>query len=211
MKKELLLKEDERAAQADTPENPVALTTHNTLSRPAKDSVDDQIDALMIKYEKSSVRSKNETSLEESLKLLDLKFLIEQEEAESEDNEADEAPKTDTDDEVQDPSGSEDVTVTEPAEEILIPDLDVDEFTHRVVRLVSNYENLLRVEEAIINRAKNYLDENYGDVFVNAFLENLRDKFGLETDEFSNDDDRKTDDKYAVGAFAAGTGSPTGG
>ena len=44
MKKELLLKEDEAAQQADTPENPVALTTQNQLSRPAKDSVDDQID-----------------------------------------------------------------------------------------------------------------------------------------------------------------------
>ena len=80
MKKELLLKEDEAAQQADTPENPVALTTQNQLSRPAKDSVDDQIDALLLRYEKSSVREKSAISIDESLKSLNLKFLIEQEE-----------------------------------------------------------------------------------------------------------------------------------
>lgn len=210
MKKELLLREDEQSAQADTPENPVALTTQNQLSRPAKDSVDDQIDALLLKYEKSSVRDKKPISLEESLNQLDLKFLIEQEaEAEPDAEPADDTKEVE--DEVQDPSGSEDMTVSEPEEEVLVPDLDIDDFTHRVVRLVSNYENLLRVEEAVINRAKNFLDENYGDVFVNSFLQNLRDKFGLETDEFSSDKPQEVEDTYAVGAFAGGTGSPTGG
>tara|TARA_B100000700_G_scaffold320643_1_gene418310 strand:- start:530 stop:1171 length:642 start_codon:yes stop_codon:yes gene_type:complete len=213
MKKELLLKEDEAAQQADTPENPVALTTQNQLSRPAKDSVDDQIDALLLRYEKSSVREKSAISIDESLKSLNLKFLIEQEEEadEIEAPDADTDTDTDTGDEAQDPSGSEDMTVSEPEDDVLVPDLDIDEFTNRVVRLVSNYENLLRVEEAVINRAKNFLDENYGDVFVNAFLENLRDKFGLETDEFADEDDRVDDDKYAVGAFAGGTGAPAGG
>ena len=31
-----------------------------------------------------------------------------------------------------------------------------------------NYKNLLRVEDVIINRVKNFLDENYGDVFVDT-------------------------------------------
>lgn len=213
MEKELLLVEDEQAAQADTPEDPVALTTQNQLSRPARDSVDDQIDALLLKYEKSSVRDKKPISLEESLNKLDLKFLIEQEE----EPDADPAPTPDadadagSDEEAQDPSGSEDMTVSEPEEEVLVPDLDIDDFTHRVIRLVSNYENLLRVEEAVINRAKNFLDENYGDVFVNTFLQNLRDKFGLETDEFSSSKEEEVEDTYAVGAFAGGTGSTAGG
>ena len=52
MKKDTsILKEDEDAQKADTPENPVSLNTSSQKARPTRDSVDDQIDALLIRYE----------------------------------------------------------------------------------------------------------------------------------------------------------------
>ena len=119
--------------------------------------------------------------------------------------EDDEAESTD------EPAGSEDMTVSEPAEDVEVPNLDVDKFTMKVVRLVKNFQNLLNIEEAIINRTKNFLDDNYGEAFVREFTDNLSQKYGLEVKEFDNIDD-VSDENFAVGAFAGGTGSlPTGG
>ena len=214
-----ILLEDEKEKEAATPENPVTLQQPAQKARPSKDSIDDQVDALILRYEASSIReSEKNVSLDESLKSLNLKFLLEQEEEDPEPAGDDpmEAPpggdagEGEEDTEPADPSGSEDMEVTQPAEEQGIPDLDIDAFSRRVVRLVVNYENLLKVEEAIINRAKNFLDENYGDVFVNTFLENLRSKYGLETEEFDNVPDL-SDENFAVGAFAGGTGGLGGG
>ena len=53
------------------------------------------------------------------------------------------------------------------------------------------------------------LDENYGEVFVSEFMNNLSSKYGLETQEF--DVPEVSDDVYAVGAFAGGTGGLGGG
>ena len=201
----------------DTPDTALALREPKTRARPAKDSIDDQVDALLLRYETSSIRK--ETTLKESLKNLDLKFLIEQEEETMEDVPMDEPADADAGDapteepegeEAPEPSGSEDMKVTEPATDTEIPDLGIDMFTMRVVRLVNNCQNLLRIEEAVINRAKSFLDENYGEVFVNEFMESLNQKYGLELEEFSNIPD-VSDDAFAVGAFAGGTGGLGGG
>ena len=64
---------------------------------------------------------------------------------------------------------------------------------------------MLRVEEAICNRVKHFLDQNYGDKFVQRYVEILANQYGIEMSEF--DDERATqDDNFAVGAFAGGTG-----
>ena len=213
-----LLKEQEApAAQgADTPEDPVSMREPKLRDSPAKDSVDDQIDALLLRYETSSIRS--EPSLNESLKSLNLKFLLEQEEEEPIDEPADEAPadtpaaeeEAPTEENLE-PEGSEKISVTAPAEEQEIPDLDIDRFANRVVRILNNYQSLLNVEEAVLNRAKTFLDENYGDAFVQAFNDTLMQNYGIESVEFDNVPE-VGEDVYAVGAFAGGTGSlPSGG
>ena len=150
-----------------TPDTALSLREPKARARPAKDSIDDQVDALLLRYESSSIRK--EVTLKESLQNLDLKFLIEQEEELEEPADvepAGDAPADAPEGEVPeepDPSGSDDMKVTEPADEPETPDLDIDMFTMRVVRLVNNYQNLLRIEEAVINRAKSFLDENYGE------------------------------------------------
>lgn len=222
---EQLLQEQEeetpKEAGVNTPDSPMTLREPKTRARPAAGSVDDQIDALLLRYESASIRK--EASLKESLRDLNLRFLLEQDEEEPPPEEpppaADPAPAADptadmpadeANDTPEDPASSEDMTVTSPADDQNVPDLDVDKFTVRVVRLVNNYQNLLNIEESIINRTKNFLDENYGEVFVQEFLDNLSSKYGLELQEFDNIPD-VSDDNFAVGAFAGGTGGLGGG
>ena len=205
----------------DTPDSPISLREPKQKARPAADSVDDQIDALILRYESASIKEEKAVEINESLRKLNLKFLLEQDDeppAEedpppAEEPAADAAPADDAgadESEEQNPAGSEDMSVTEPASDQNTPDLDVDKFAKRTVRLVNNYKNLLNIEEAIINRAKNFLDENYGEVFVNEFLETLSTKYGLDLDEFTDIPD-VSDDNFAVGAFAGGTGGLGGG
>ncbi len=204
--------EGEKEAGVDTPDTPMSVRDSDTRARPAKDSVDDQIDALILRYEMGSIREKS--NVNESLKNLDLKFLFEQEEPEGDapeegDLPPDEPPAEEPAEDIE-PAGSDDMQVTEPADSQNIPNLDIDKFAMRIVRLVNNYENLLRVEEAVINRAKTFLDENYGEVFVDEFMNSLSQKYGIELEEF-NDVPDISDEQFAVGAFAGGTGGLGGG
>mgnify|MGYP003651150887 FL=1 len=191
----------------DTTESSVNVTDSNLKARKALDSLDDQIDALILRYEASSIRDTGD--INESLKNKSLKYLLEQEEPDDSAEEPPGEPDTQAPKAAPDPVGSEEMTVSEPGE-ALIPDLDIDAFAARSVRLISNYRSLLRVEEAIINRVKHFLDENYGDKFVQRYTEILEKQYGLTVSEFA--DERKIkDDNFAVGAFAGGTGGLGGG
>ena len=196
----------------NSPETSMNMTDTKLKARKALDSIDDQVDALILRYEASSIREEEEKDVT-SLKESSLKYLFEQEEenpaAETEaggdtggDADTEEAPS---------PEGSEKMTVKKPAEDDMpVPDLDIDAFAARTVRLIKNYKSLLRIEEAIGNRIKHFLDENYGDKFVQRYLEILLNQYGLEFTEF--EDERKIeDDDFAVGAFAGGTGGLGGG
>ena len=202
--------EDKDVNDKDATEGNVSVEDSGLKSRQSKDSVDDQIDALILKYENSSIEEK-EDSLMESIARQSLKYLLleqdeEVEEEPVEDEEADEVPVTD------DPTGTEDVSVAAPAASELIPNLNIDKFTKRCVRLIVNHRNLLRIEEAIINRVKNFLDEHYGDAFVSDFLDVLETQHGISIEEFKDEvlNSQEPDVPYAVGANAGGTGGGGG-
>ena len=204
----LLFEEEERLP--DAPENPVRLSKSGDVvkARKSTDSVDNQIDSLILMYEQKAIREKD--VINESLTSMSLKMLFEQEE-ELEDlpEEEEELPEEEEEMDTAEPEGSEKMDVKEPAKEDEIPDIDIDEFTIKIARLVMNHNNLLRVEDAIINRTKKFLDENYGDRFVAKYLQILDEQFGLKVDEFSNID-YPEEDNFAVGANPAGAGM-TGG
>ena len=199
-------------ASIDSPESSMIMTSTKMKARKALDSVDDQIDALILRYEASSIREEEEERAIASLNERSLGFLVEQEEEPLDDAlggdagaEVEEEPVDDIE-----PTGSEKMDVDKPAEDQPIPDLDLDAFAARTVRLINNHKSLLRMEEAIGNRIKHFLDENYGDKFVQRYLEILDSQYGLSFEQF--DDERKTEDeKFAVGANAAGTGGMGGG
>ena len=199
--------------QIDTPETSMKMSDSKLKARKALDSVDDQIDALILRYEASSIREeKLDSGIMESLSKNNLSYLLEQEagaeadlpeppdEAEEEPTEPAAAPT---------PVGSEKMDVEEPGDE-LVPDLDIDAFAARTVRLIVNHKSLLRIEEAIGNRIKNFLDENYGEKFVQRYIDILENQYGITLEEFK-DEREIADDNFAVGAFAGGTGGLGGG
>ena len=208
--------EDDKKDFSDAPEKSLHLKDKKVKARKALDSIDDQIDALLIKYEKDSIRSDEEETLEESIRKLNLKYLlVEQEEAPPEDLSGDDAAAPAEPETAPDPTGSEAIDASAPGEE-LIPDLDIDKFAAKTVRLIANYDNLLRVEEAIVNRVKHYLDQNYGDKHVKRYLEILDTQFGLETYEYelgdsSDVNEPNPDEDYGLGANPSGAGMSGGG
>jgi hypothetical protein len=190
-----LLFEQEEEDLGDAPEGAVS-TVSEPKARKADDSVDDQIDSLILLYEKRAIRDGED--IMESLKNTSLRYLFEQEE-----EPAEEEPAEETDTESSSPVGSEEMTA-DPAEKEIVPDLDIDKFTIKVARLIMNHRQLLDVENAIINRTKNFLDENYGDKFVVRYLDILDEQFGISPKEFQLS--YTEDVPYAVGANPSGAG-----
>ena len=105
-----LLLEKKEEDMSDAPEGTV-MTSSEPKARKAADSVDDQIDSLILMYEKRAIRD-DETNLMEALRSSSLKYLFEQEEDAPEEEPADaEAEPA----EPSSPVGSEEVTA-KPAE-----------------------------------------------------------------------------------------------
>jgi hypothetical protein len=189
------------------------------VTRLEKDSADDQIDSFILKFEKDSISSEDsETkSLNESLKNLSLRALLMEQAEDEEDVEddpdaadepADEPDAGEDAEEVEDPppedSSASDV---EPAESLPKPPLNIDAFTKRVARLAMNHETLLDIKTVIVNRAMNFLLDNYDQEHVDEMREILDSQFDFDLDGGKEIPEAP----YAVGAFQGGTGQMGGG
>ena len=197
---------EEAEQDIDVPEGDLDVAGE-PVARKADDSVDDQIDSLILMYEKESIRDDEDMtdndSINESLIKLSLKTLLREQE-----EEATEEPAEEPAEEPPSPTGSEEMTA-KAAKQQKVPDIDIDKFTIDIARLVMNYKQLLDVEKAIVNRTKNFLDENYGDVFVERFLDTLQEQFGISHKEFDVKYGSQ-DAPFAVGANPAGAGNVGG-
>lgn len=143
---------------------------------PSATSVDEQIDALLVQYENLSVPSEEEI-VQEIVNKGSLKFILEQEaeeevEAEVEEEEPAEAPAEEVEDEAE-----------EEVVEEKMPNLDIGTFAVKVARLAEMPEKILDLKDAIINRAVQYLVENYDEQVAKDFEEALMDKFQLAVPE----------------------------
>ena len=150
---------------------------------PSPSSVDQQIDELLLQYEKLSLPDRAD-SLDEALTTRSLKFILEQEEVDAE-VDVEEAPpedegevEVDYTDEVEETEEEDE----EPAEEKL-PDLDIANFALKVARLAEIPEKVLDLKDAVINRAIQYLKSNYNDNVAKDFEAALMDKFQLAVPE----------------------------
>ena len=194
-----LLKEDAGAESVD-------VSTENELpgTRLAKDSVDDQIDSYLIKYESDSIMAE-EDSLAESLRSLTLSGLLSEapgDEDEEGGGEGD-APEEKPDE----PAGSEDVKAEEEPPEVKKLPLDLDSFCKKIARLAGNAEYLLDTRQVVINRALNYVLDNYDQEHVDKMIEIFDTQFNFNIE----DSDTPPETPYAVGAWAGGTGGLGGG
>ena len=171
--------------------------------RLSRNSVDDQIDSMILKFEKESIKDKDDDALEESLKLGTLNaLLVEQEDADEAEEEEEE--KAD------DPAGSEEVDVDSPAEQTLKPKLDVDVFSKKVARLALNAPTLLDAPTVVVNRAVDFLINNYDQEHVDRMIDVLNNQFDFKLGKERDEHERAV----AVGAFGGSEGgaapSPAG-
>ena len=169
------------------------------VTRLSRDSVDDQIDSMILKFEKESITDEEDELLEAIFETKSLKALITEQEDEEDDEES----------EADEPAGSEDVQVDEPAEATLKPKLDVDIFSKKVARLALNSSTLLDPATVIVNRAINFLSKNYDQAHVDRMVDILNTQF-----DFNLGKERDTNDRaIAVGAFGGSEGgaAPAGG
>lgn len=144
------------------------------------DSVDDQIDALIIRYEQDSIESGEQAEEErmlESLHNMSMRFLLE------EDPPADPAAEPPA----EEPAGSETPKADPEPPEAKKPPLDIDLFTKKVARLVMNANSLLNIEEVIISRAMEFLKKNYGKNYVEQMQDILDNQFDFDLTGDRND------------------------
>lgn len=146
-------------------------------SRQSLNSVDDQVDSYILRFESESIKKSDDEIIMEMLRTRSLRFLLEEEET---------APPAQGEEEAEAEPAEDSATAKKDLPDVKTrPPLDIDAFTKKVVRLVMNYQNLLKIEPAIINRATAFLEKNYGKDYVdqmNDILETQFD-FNLEGEE----------------------------
>ena len=169
---------------------------------PAPDSVDQQIDELLLQYEKLSLPDESD-ELQEALKKASLRFILEQEEVEVDAEEEEEAP-------AEEPADEEEADDEAEADVTKLPDLDIATFALKVARLAEVPEKVLDLKVAIINRAIQYLQSNYDDNVAKEFESALMDRFQLAVPE-EEVQTLVASDLPAPPAVGAGPGGGAGG
>lgn len=161
-----LIKEAEEESQEVS-----SLEDSKNATRLSKDSVDDQIDSMIIKFESEAMSDPDLDALKESLSTFKMgSILLEQ------DAEADAAADADADADNEE-SPEEETPELEPPPESNVPPIDMDSFTKRVARLAMSHEVLLDVKTVVINRAIEFLSENYTQEQIEEFKEILDEQF----------------------------------
>lgn len=186
----LMLLEQEDNAEGDEPDEV------------SSSSVDEQIDKLLLQYEKLSVPDE-EQALQEMINKGSLRFILEQEEPEEEAEEEEAAEDTDEED-----AEAEEEEADAPEEEA--PSIDIGTFAAKVARLAEMPEKVLDLKSAIINRAVQYLQENYDDNVAKDFEEALLDRFQMAVPE-TEIENLVASDLPAPPAVGAGSGGAAGG
>lgn len=159
------------------------------VTRLSRDSVDDQIDSMILKFEKESILDEDDELLESIFEVRSLRTLILEQEEEDE-------PEPD------EPAGSEDVEAEEPAEKMLKPKLNLDAFSKKVARLALNSGDLLDPATVVVNRAINFLLKNYDQSHVDKMVDILNTQFDFNLGKEREENDRAV----AVGAFGGSEG-----
>jgi len=176
----------------------------------AKDSADDQIDSLLLKF-LSTARPDEE---EDEAVAVDVDFVSEALYSHKLFKLIFEAPEGDTLDpagEEEAPEGSEKIETEEESEPDK-PKIDIDKFALKVANLIKNYDNILKIDMAILNRAKKFLDDNENEEHVDRFLDILQTQHDIKIKKFNRQgDDAGVDVPSGMGAYDAGSGGGAAG
>lgn len=165
-------------------------TSLNESSGFVTDSIDDQVDSVLLKYESDCI----------------LDFEIEESylrEAPGDDATQDDVP-ADNSDAADDLTGDKDDEEPDVERDPLQPRIDLHKFAGKVSRLASNYDSLLNMPIAIVNRAKNYLEQNYNQAVADEFAEIMEREFDIPIEQDDTTEPREK--PMAPGAAASGLG-----
>lgn len=177
-------------------------TDRKSRPRLSKDSVDDQIDSILLKYESDCIVGMDEeaSGVQESL----------MREAEDDDEDQEKpkielgAPEDEKAEEIQSQTADKDKVEPDVEADPLTPKIDLKMFCGKVSRLATNYDALLDMPIAIVNRARNYLKQNYSEALADEFAEIMERDFDI---KLKHDDTSEPVEKpMAVGAGATGLG-----
>ena len=175
------------------------------VTRLSRDSADDQIDSLILKFETDSIKGEDESMFESSLSDFSLLSIIsEQVDEELEDAESDAIEDAEDEElESDEPADSTEVDIKEPADKLKKPKLNVDSFSKRIARLALNHDSLLDVPTVIINRGVTFLKENYDQEHVDKMVDILNNQFDFKLGKEREENERAV----AVGAFGGSSGA----
>ena len=151
-----------------------------------EDSLDAQVDKLLIAYESEAKNAKTEGR---DFRSFTRRFLREAEE--------DEEDKKDEE-------GEEEAEAEKP-KTLTADDINLQSFVADVMRLIDNYDSLLEVRNTILRRATNYLAKNYEKDVPDSFKAELMDSYGIEIGKSDSDMDAE------FAAPKAGAAGPAGG
>jgi hypothetical protein len=84
--------------------------------------------------------------------------------------------------------------------------LDVATFADDTARLISNYDTLIDMEQAIYTKAVDFISDKYGDDAADQLRDILSLRYDIEFDE-QNDPEGDEEEFYAVGATGGGGGA----
>jgi hypothetical protein len=167
-------------------------------------SVDAQIDALIMKYERDSIpRGSKNNDLSEALNSFSLSRFLNEQEVSATDQDTSEDEEGNAEEvTISEPASDEDIDDVTPAKTSLKPPLDIDSFSRRVARLAMNFETLLDVKGTIVRRSLKFLEENYDSEHADKLVDILNTKFDFEVGEKAE----APETPFAVGAYAGGAG-----
>ena len=176
---------------------------------PSPSSVDEQIDALLLQYEKMSLPSEEEM-IREVLNTGSLKFILEQEVEDEEEEETEEVEVAAADEEAEEEDPDEEEEVAEEDLAAESPAFDVATFALKVARLAEVPEKVLDLKDTIINRAIQYVSSNYDELVAKEVEQTLMDNYDLALPE-EEVEKVVASDLPAPAAVGAGPGGSAGG
>lgn len=192
-----LLKEDTQEKQ------PGSIKDFSISETPLNVSLDQAVDRYIIRYEKESIptigtyeKQISDFSSNKVESLLE-KLLSE---APEDNNPADAAQTNNLEQDLtnQEPNNSE-----EQQPIISTPQINLQDFTRSVARLVNNFEALINPKEIIINRVKEYIKNNYDVRTAQEFSELLEKNYNLSTLENITDQEDNWPTPYTAGALSS--------
>lgn len=154
------------------------LLNEEKMKKEMKDSLDQQVDDLLISYESEAKTKKNEGL---DFRMMTRRFLS--------------SPLLEAEED-------------KDKKKLTIEDIDVEDFAASVSRMIDNYDSLLEVRNTLARRAINFLIENYEEDVVNEFKNVLEEEHDISIGKTKTElEDEEFEAPFADRAGGSGGGA----